>query len=100
MSDDTNDQAPELGAIAPTTVAVQPGAIAPAHGEPIINAIVRLEYAQALPEVLPDAVLDPVEHAEGAIEHFVASDTDRRTMRIVGFAGGLACMAVPEPTQE
>lgn len=102
MSKKNAAAAPVLGATTPTTAAVQPGAIESKAAEPIINAILRLEIAQSLPEVPADADLEPVEHAEGAIELFVASETDRRTMRIVGFNGGLAAQHAPdaEPKQE
>lgn len=90
---------PDIGKKATPQPDSQPGAVAATDTEPVINAIVRLEVAQSLPEVDVDAPLEPVEHAEGAIERFIASDTDRRVMAIVGFAGGLAAQAVEAPAE-
>lgn len=60
----------------------------------LICDITSLTVAQALPEVGEDAELEPVEFAHGAIEQFVHAEDGNRTMRIVGFAGGLAAQVV------
>lgn len=54
--------------------------------------ITRLERALLIPEVPADADTHAVVFEPGAIQCFKA--TDRRTMRIVGFAGGLAAQEV------
>ena len=60
----------------------------------LICSITNLAMAQALPEVGEDAATEPVEFAPGAIEQFASAADGNRTMRIVGFAGGLAAQVV------
>jgi hypothetical protein len=66
----------------------------PVLPETPIAEIKRLELARSLPEVPKDHPVHDVCIVPGCIERFKASETDRRTMEIVGYAGGLAVRAV------
>ena len=79
-------QPPAAAPPAPTAKAAKPAAL--------VAGFKRLDQVRDLPEVLADAALEPIEFEPDTIEQFMASDTDRRVMRVVGYAGGFASQEV------
>lgn len=68
---------------------------------PVLASFTRLEVVRGLPEVVGDIDTQPVEFAEGSIQRFKASETDRRTMEVIALPGqGFAVRAVADIPQE
>lgn len=62
---------------------------------PVLASFHRLDQVRNLPEVVGDIYTQPVEFAEGSIQRFKASETDRRTMEVIALPGqGFAARAV------